>query len=139
LTWEVFLKLISYESGSLLPLTSGASALVLLEWLDAQEARELLNSIERPSFTERTLTSVDDLMDRLNQIRLDGHSISHGEVDPDVLGMVCPLFGQHGEVVAGLSIIGLGSRIDEDKRGEMLAALKKTAREISDILALSAG
>lgn len=130
---------LSYERGSQLPLTAGASALVLMGWLGESEARNLLDSAERPRFTERTLTSVDDLIDRLKQIRAEGYSISHGEVDPDVLGLACPLFGHRGDVVAGLSIVGLGSRIDEAERVLMIAALKEAAHEISDILALSAG
>lgn len=130
---------ISYERGSQLPLTAGASALVLLAWLEESEARELLSSTDRPRFTERTLTQVDDLMARLQLIRAEGYSITHGEVDPDALGIACPLFDHRQQVVAGLSIVGLGSRIDEEERGRIIAALKDAARDISEVLALSGG
>lgn len=130
---------ISYERGSQLPLTAGASALVLLAWLRESEVRELLSSNNRPQFTERTLTGVDELVTRLTQIRALGYSISHGEVDPDVLGIACPLFDHRHEVVAGLSIIGLGSRISQQEREQMIAALRAAARDIGETLALSAG
>lgn len=129
---------LSYERGSQLPLTAGASALVLLGWLDENQARELLNSTELPRFTERTLTGVDELISRLKLIRAEGYSISHGEVDPDVLGLACPIFDHRHDVVAGLSIVGLGSRINEDERARMITALKAAATEISGVLALSA-
>lgn len=130
---------LSYERGSQLPLTAGASALVLLAWLPEEETRQLLESAPRPRFTEHTLTAVDDLMARLRQIREDGYSISEAEVDPDAMGMAAPIFDHAGEVVAGLSIVALGGRVNAEQVTEMVLALQETTQEISRTLALTAG
>lgn len=130
---------ISYERGSQLPLTAGASALVLLAWLEEAEVRQLLTSIVRPRFTDRTLTSVPDLLARLETIRAQGYSITHGEVDPDALGLATPIFGPRQQVTAGLSIVGVGSRISESEREQMISALRKSATRISEVLVLAAG
>lgn len=139
---EVFpgqLVRLSYERGSQLPLTAGASALVLLAWLPEETARQLLESAPRPRFTEHTLTEVEDLMARLHQIHQDGYSISEAEVDPDAMGIATPVFDPDGQVTAGLSIVALGGRIDPGRRTEMIAALGEASQQISRILALAAG
>ena len=129
---------ISYERGSQLPLTAGASALVLLAWLPEAEARGLLESIERPRFTGKTLSGVEELLGRLREIRADGYSVTHAEVDPDALGIAAPVFDHRGNVVAGISVVALGSRVDEDERTRIIAELQAAAAEMSEILALAA-
>lgn len=130
---------ISYERGAQLPLTAGASALVLLAWLAEEEARELLESAARPSFTERTLTELGTLMERLRKIRADGYCVSEGEVDANALGIAAPVFGKEDDVAAGLSIVALGGSVDPQERREMIEAVRQAAAEISGVLALTEG
>jgi DNA-binding IclR family transcriptional regulator len=130
---------LSYERGSQLPLTAGASALVLLAWMPEEEIRDLLSSAPLPQFTRNTLSNVDDLIKRLQKIRADGYSITHAEVDPDALGIAAPVFNRRGEVVAGLSIVALEHRIDGEGREQIIEALRESASKISDILVLSDG
>jgi DNA-binding IclR family transcriptional regulator len=130
---------ISYERGSQLPLTAGASALVLLAWLDDAEARELFNAIERPMFTERTLSDPEDLLARLHEIRAAGFAMTHAEVDPDALGIAAPIFDPRGEVTAGLSVVALGSRVGAEERQEIIAAVQDAANNISSTLSVAAG
>ena len=61
---------LSYERGSRLPINAGASALTLLAWLPEKEIRELLGRHGLQRFTERTLTDVDVLVQRLAERRL---------------------------------------------------------------------
>lgn len=129
---------ISYERGSQLPLTAGASALVLLAWLPDDEARELLRAADRPQLTDRTLRDVDALVERLHQIRADGHSVSVGELDVNAVGIAAPVFGPDGDVVAGLSIVAVAP-VDAAARAAMVDAVRAAAAEISSVLAVAAG
>ncbi|MFJ5107521.1 MULTISPECIES: IclR family transcriptional regulator [unclassified Glutamicibacter] len=130
---------ISYERGSQLPLTAGASALVLLAWLDDAEARALFESIQRPRFTDKTLTTTDELIERLHQIREVGYCMTHAEVDTDALGMAAPIFDGEGRVTAGLSIVALGSRVNQIERLKIIRALRMSAEKISSKLQIAAG
>ncbi|GAA4046189.1 IclR family transcriptional regulator [Arthrobacter methylotrophus] len=130
---------ISYERGSQLPLTAGASALVLLAWLEDAQALALFEAIERPRFTERTLSTPEDLLARLHEIRADGFAMTHAEVDPDALGIAAPIFAPDGEVAAGLSVVALGSRVNTEERQEIVAAVREAAEHISHTLRIAAG
>lgn len=130
---------ISYERGAQLPLTAGASALVLLAWLPEDEARALLESTDRPRFTRQTLTEVDELLARLRRIRADGVAVTRAEVDPDAMGIAAPVFDGDGQVIAGLSIVALGSRVDDRDVDAMAAAVRDTAQEIGRVVSLADG
>ena len=132
--WPGQLLRISYERGSQLPLTAGASALVLLAWLPETEVRSLVASAPLPRFTQNTLTDVEELLGRLRQIRSDGYSITHAEVDPDALGLAAPIFNSRDEVIAGLSVVSLASRIDGHIQSEIIESLRQAAEEIGHIL-----
>ncbi|WP_030434809.1 IclR family transcriptional regulator [Actinoplanes subtropicus] len=129
---------ISYERGSSLPINAGASALVLLAWSPPEEARRLLDAVELRRFTSSTLTEVDAVMRRLEEIRRAGYSITRAELDPDVVGIAAPVRDERGQVVAAVSVVALESRVDAAAEAEIVARLLATAGEISDRLAMVA-
>lgn len=128
---------ISYERGSTMPLNAGASALVLLAWSPADEARRLLETTELRRFTQATLTDVDALMERLGRIRRLGHSITRGELDPDVVGVAAPIRDAAGQVTAAVSVAALASRVYPEAEGELALKVRSTAAEITERLALT--
>lgn len=130
---------ISYERGSTLPVNAGASALVLLAWTEPAEARKLLEGSRLQRFTAATLTDVDDLMARLEQIRNDGYSITRSELDHDVLGIAAPIRDGAGRVVAAISVAAVASRISQQRETEIRTQVCRTADTISDRLAAADG
>ncbi|WP_345412629.1 IclR family transcriptional regulator [Actinomycetospora chlora] len=126
---------ISYERGSTLPLNAGASALVLLAWTDPAEARTLLERATLQSFTSSTLTDVDALMARLEQIRDDGFSVTRSELDHDVLGVAAPIRDGEGRVAAAVSVAAVASRISRQGEEEIRRQVCRAAATISDRLA----
>ncbi|GAA3901741.1 IclR family transcriptional regulator [Streptomyces lacrimifluminis] len=128
---------ISYERGSTLPLNAGASALVLLAWSPEAEVRRLLETAELRRFTPATLTDVDALMERLARIRRLGHSVTRGELDPDVVGISAPIMAPDGQVTAAVSVAALASRVYPEAEAEFAQKVRATASEISDRLALT--
>ena len=127
---------ISYERGATLPLNAGASALVLLAWSDPQEARAILEQAPLQRFTPRTLVDVDEVMDRLVNIRVDGYSISRSELDHDVLGVAAPVFDGTGHVVAAVSVAAVASRVDDALEAQILTAVRHASTQISERLAV---
>jgi DNA-binding IclR family transcriptional regulator len=130
---------ISYDRGSALPVNAGASALALLAWADAAEARAVLERAELVRLTEATLTDVDSLVQRLAEIRELGYSVTRGEVDRDVLGIAAPIRDGTGAVVAAVSVAAVASRIPPGREGEVVDAVRAAAAEISERLATVAG
>ncbi len=127
---------ISYERGSVLPANAGASALALLAWLPEQQCRELLAAQRLQRFTARTITDIDVLMERLAQIREDGHSVSRGELDVDILGIAAPVYGPSAGVIAAVSVAALEHRVPDRRLGEVVAAVRRAAEDISGQLAV---
>jgi IclR family acetate operon transcriptional repressor len=130
---------ISYERGSTLPVNAGASALVLLAWSPAAEAEQVFRGTTLRRFTDATLTEVDDLMARLAKIRADGHSITRGELDRDVLGIAAPIRGEHDAVIAAVSVAAVASRISPDTEADIVARVRAAAEEISGLLLRHSG
>lgn len=130
---------ISYERGTALPLNAGASALVLLAWSPEDEVRRLLEAAELRRFTSATLTDVDALMERLGRIRRLGHSITRGELDPDVVGIAAPIRDGDGNVVASVSVAALASRLYPEAEAEVAQRVLGAAGEISDRMKVVAG
>lgn len=130
---------ISYERGSALPINAGASALVLLAWSPADEARALLETAELRRFTPATLTDVDALLERLARIRRLGYSVTRGELDSDVVGISAPIRDADKQVVAAVGIAALASRIRPEAETEIAQKVLATAGEISVRMAVVAG
>lgn len=128
---------ISYERGSVLPANAGASALTLLAWLPEKERRELLEGQRLQRFTARTMTDVDVLMARLAEIRRDGHCVSRGELDTDILGIAAPVRGASGAVVAALSVAALEHRVPDRRLDTVVGAVLDAAEHISGRLAVT--
>ena len=127
---------LSYERGSRLPINSGASALALLAWTPADEVRELLDRSVLQRFTENTLTDVDDVLARLQQIRADGYGVSIAEVDPDAMGIAAPVFDDEGSVAAALSIVAMRRRVPPERVPDLVASVRDSADQVSRLLAI---
>jgi DNA-binding IclR family transcriptional regulator len=128
---------LSYERGTTLPINAGASALVLLAWLPEAEIRSLLSRQEMRRFTQNTITDVDALVERLREIRAQGYSVTHGEVDPDMMGVAVPVFGAHGAVAAALSFVVMEKRLQDSSASELVAALSAAAEQLGELLQIT--
>lgn len=121
---------ISYERGHVMPIHAGASAKVLLAFMDQEEIEAVLLSSSLRRFTERTVVDPDQLRAQLEEIRRSGYAVSEGEVDLGVRGIAAPILGEHGQVVAGLSVVGPTFRLGDDVLPHIIASVKETAEAI---------
>lgn len=127
---------VTYERGSILPLNAGASALVLLAWEEAQTVRALLADEPLERFTESTLTSEEDIVAVLAEIRRRGYAISRGQLDQDVVGIAAPIIDDQGRVIAGLSLVAMRSRVPVELEAQLCLIVQDAARHLSEKVAL---
>ena len=130
---------LSYERGTVMSLNAGASAQVLLAWLPDDDLRTLLAPARLKRFTDASVTDADALIERLHAIRSAGHAITYGEVDADAVGIAAPVFGRPDEVIAGLSVVLLRTRVTRDHINTIAGALMETAQMLSAKIDLLAG
>ena len=122
---------LSYERGHVLPVHAGASALVLLAWLDDAELDQALGSEPLERFTDNTTTDPQALRSRLGEIRRRGYVVTYGERDPGVVGVSAPVFGRSDQVIAGLSVVMPQQRLDAGRLEETVRLVRSFAGEIS--------
>ena len=132
---EQYVRL-SYERGTVLALNAGASAQVLLAWLDDSELDKLLKNVELRKFTDASITEPKALKKRLAEIKENGFAITLGEVDAEAMGIAAPIFSSAGSVVAALSVVLIRSRVTTEKIDEIVEAVVDTARGLSTQAAL---
>ncbi|MFV4914284.1 IclR family transcriptional regulator [Microbacterium lacticum] len=125
---------LSYERGSRLSLNAGASAYILLAWLPESLVRNLLGAEELRSYTSKSLTEPDAILERLRQIRSDGYCVAQGEVDPDAIGIAAPVFDGAGDVCAGLSMVTLRSRLPDAALTSATARLVAGAQQLTELV-----
>lgn len=127
---------LSYERGSVLDINAGASALVLLSATPEDQVRALLATTPLHRFTEQTLTDPGRILERLEQIRREGHAVSVGEVDATAMGIAAPIYGRHGTVLAAISVVLIRSLVTDTQVDSIIAALADAARSLSEQAAL---
>lgn len=106
----------------------------LLCGLDPTDARRLIERVELPAKTRRTITHVEALVAEIAACRERGMAVDDEE---DELGGRCiaaPIWGPDGVAVAALSVSGPVPRIGHDKVDEIGRVVKAAAAEISDLL-----
>ena len=126
---------ISFERGHVMPLQAGASAKVLLAWLNSEELETVLAGLRLYRITANTITDPAVLRADLAKSRERGWALSRGEVDDGVVGVAAPIWRDDHRVVAGLSLVAPAYRVSEDRLDELAALVVDGARSVSERLA----
>jgi IclR family transcriptional regulator, pca regulon regulatory protein len=90
--------------GSRVPAYSSAVGHAILAWLPRQNQISILQSQPRKSLTSTTLTDLDTLLDRLEQVKRRGYAISDQETVTGLYVLAAPVLDTDGIPLAGLSI-----------------------------------
>jgi IclR family transcriptional regulator, acetate operon repressor len=109
---------------------SGIGKAILSTWSDT-EIGQMLSGKTLPHFTEHTLDTLPALLKDIQLIRARGWSVDDEE---HTLGMRCiaaPLFNEHGEAIAGISISGPAVRLPKDKLNVLGPVIRRTADELT--------
>jgi len=125
-------QLIRYSGGvgEHRPLYCSASGLAFLAFLPPQRQEEYLRTANLVPLTPRTLTNVERLRMRLEEVRRTGVAISIEEFVTGASAIAAPIFGREGGPVAACSLAGPTDRILA-QRERIAQAVKATAHSIS--------
>ena len=117
--------------GSRAPIHASAVGKALLAWMSKKQVEEALQHQGLPRLTPQTITTMAALYDNLEQIRRYGYSY---DLEEHTIGLHCvasPIFNEHGEAIAGLSLSGPKARVTSERLPELGLLIGKTATEIT--------
>ncbi|NQW02308.1 MAG: helix-turn-helix domain-containing protein [Rhodospirillales bacterium] len=120
------------KPGSRVAMHCSAVGKALLAQLSAQEVTQMLHTSGLPRVTERTITSIDRLIDDLKLVKKNGYALDDEE---HALGLRCiaaPVFDEHGKTRAAVSLSGPKIRIPEDRIGELAQMVMNTGHQITE-------
>ena len=130
---------IDRRPGTRIPAYSAALGHVMLAYLPRDEQISCLEARPRIKLSERTLTDLDALLERLDLVRQRGHALSDGENAYGLRTLAAPIFGAQGSVIAGLSVTVDATRMDMAAfHDHALPKLKRAAALVQD-LAIKSG
>lgn len=125
--------------GTRIPAYSAALGHVMLAHLAREEQIERLESRPRVKLSERTLTDLDALLARLDQVKKKGHAVSDGENAYGLRTLATPIFDAQGLVIGGLSVTIDAMRMDMPAfRDQALPRLMQLTAQVQD-LAMKSG
>jgi IclR family KDG regulon transcriptional repressor len=116
--------------GQRLPAHCTASGKLFLAHLPPDKLESFL-AHPLPSYTEKTITSKEELLKQLKAIRSQGYSVDKEEMEEGVYAIAAPICNNQGNIVAAMSIPSPISRLDDDRADEIIDSLKQAALSVS--------
>lgn len=111
-------------------LHASAHGQIFLAFIREAEREKVLRR-DLKKITENTITDIQELRKRLDQIRKDGFAFDFGEGRIDVSRCTAPVYNHLGEIIASVGIAGPVFRMGLDKKEEFGQKVKQIALEIS--------
>ena len=116
--------------GTRMPAYCVANGKVWLAHLPPADLERYLDEVELKAYTPKTITSREALRRDLDQVRKDGFAINDGEREDGLKAVAIPLMGRNNALLAGLSVFGPTSRLNDAVVERALERLRQAAREI---------
>jgi DNA-binding IclR family transcriptional regulator len=88
------------------PAYASAAGRCMLAYMPQAERERFLSHVPLEARTPRTLTTRQDIEQRLEQIRGIGYDISDREVFPDLVAVAVPVLGRAGTALASIGVSG---------------------------------
>src|SRR5262252_8252409 len=118
--------------GRIMPAHSTSSGKVLLAERTDEEVAALYPSGVLEAPTPRTLTTVEELLEQIAEVRRLGYAVNHGESEDDVAAVAAAVRDKRGHVRCALVTTAPVSRADDAWVKSAAAATMRVARELSD-------
>jgi IclR family transcriptional regulator, KDG regulon repressor len=131
------LRLVS-NIGSRLPAHCTALGKVLLAFLQEDELSRRLHGVTLERLTKRSISDRRALSKSLAQVRRQGYASEYCESNVDVACVSAPIWNQHGENIAAISISTPAARWDQRRQEELRTEVVESARRLSLSLGFSA-
>ena len=118
---------VNAEVGQMAPLHCTALGKVLL----AIGSFPLPEKLER--HTLHTITDPMQLLDELNQVRLQGYAVDNEEYDESVRCIAAPVCDFRGKLLGAIGISGPAARLNPERMAFLIPEVVKVASELSDL------
>ncbi|MEU5093610.1 IclR family transcriptional regulator [Streptomyces sp. NPDC020996] len=119
-----------------LPHSTGVGK-ALLATVPDDEVRALLARTGMPALTDRTITTPDDFLAALREVRRLGYAMDDNEQEIGVRCLAVPV--PDSPTAAAISISGPAGRVTETATERIVPVLQQVARELSESLASTGG
>jgi DNA-binding IclR family transcriptional regulator len=128
------LKALSVDIGMRRPLGSGASGIMLLASLGADQVEDAIAVVakrfpDRPNVTEQSLRAA------VRSARQKGYAYSDGTVSDDIRGLGVPIRDADGAIIAALSVAAIRTRVMPDRVPSLVQILRNLCSRIERHLA----
>ena len=131
---------ISGGLGSKFPAYQTSLGRVLISQHTPEQIEDLWNRSDRTRATQRTITSLSQLNQRLDEVRDQGWGLNDQELEEGVRSLAAPITNGSGKVLAAVNLTAHASRNSaEDLVSEFLPQLLATAADIGRALSAHPG
>ena len=104
----------------------GALGKVLLAAMDEEDSSRLIKGAKLPAHTRATITSPESLIEEIREVRSQGWSESHGELNENN-AVAAGIWGVDGELELVLLALGFPAQLDGERLTEIGTLLRNTA------------
>lgn len=121
--------------GSRVPAYSSAVGQAILAWLPRETQVKVLDGQPRAQLTPTTLTAMDALLERLDQVRRTGYALSNQETVAGLYVLAAPVLDIDGLPVAALSVVapvhrGSLEQFEQDTAAVVMAAAHQLSKSL---------
>lgn len=121
--------------GSRLPAFWTSMGRMLLAGLPQVQLEALLARCPREAFTRYTLTSDEDLLAAIAQVRQQGWALINQELEEGLISVAAPLVNAQGRIVGAINVSGQANRTHaQAMQTHIVPHLQKAALSISQLL-----
>ena len=120
--------------GKAFPLYAGASAKVILAFIEEEEQRMYLSSVRLIGLCTETIQDKRSLEQSLLLIRKRGYDFTQEELYRGAWGLAAPIRDEAGVAIASLAITGVTLRLEKKRLPEFISMIREAAQEISEKL-----
>ncbi len=113
------------------PLHCTGPGKVMLASLSEADVTDLIRRKGLERFTENTITDEKALHEELEKIRRQGYAVSNAEHDELIRSVAAAIRNHEGTVIAAISVLGIVSRVTEQRVPEIAGLVVDAASEIS--------
>ena len=121
--------------GSRLPAFWTSMGRVILASLPQEQLQDLLAQCPREAFTRYTLTTDEDLLAAVAQVRQQGWALINQELEEGLISVAAPVTNVRGECVGAINVSGQVNRTNAQAMQErILPHLQKAASAVSELM-----
>ncbi len=121
----------SYPRGRPMPVGRGATSRAILAFLPRRQAEPLISARMEDFRAVGFGQDCAEVLERLREIRRQGHATAHGEVTPGVAGFAAPVFDAGRVPVGSLSLTLSEARATPDISKTIVADIREAAVKLS--------